>query len=191
LKLQRFFASRTTLELSARYGAKTYYDSAAPVIWDTPSLPSTSQMAARLKIAQGLSDRTSLRGRVDSRWTLSDFPYYVSEDIFDSPLLDTYAHQGWDVFGAVKWLGPGQVWAELGAAQGKHDYGEMLFATSTAGQTRDDTVREYYLALERSLPGGARAAKLRLAAGWRDQNSTIAAYTFDGVFASSTLSWPF
>jgi len=109
LKIQRFLESRTTLGLSARYGVKYYYDSAAPVIWDTLNLPSTSQVAARLNIAQGLSDRLSIRGRVDSRWTLSDFPYYVSEDIFDSPLLDNYANDGWDLFAAVKWLGPAQI----------------------------------------------------------------------------------
>ncbi len=191
LKYQRFFASRTTLGLSARLGMKTYNDSAAPVIWDTPSLPSTSQMAARLNIAQGLSDRLSLRGRVDSRWTLSDFPYYVADDIYDSPLLDTYAHDGWDVFAAIKWLGPSQVWTELGVSQGEHDYGSMLFATAPGGETRDDTVRDYYLSLERSLTGKALGPKLYLAGGWREQDSNIETYTYDGIFASSTVSWRF
>lgn len=46
IKVQRFFASRTTLGLSVRYGIKTFYDSAASAVWDTPHLPSTSQMAA-------------------------------------------------------------------------------------------------------------------------------------------------
>ncbi len=191
LKFQRFFASRTTLALSARYGVKFYNDSAASVIWDTPSLPSTSQMATRLKIAQGLSDRISLRGRVDSRWTLSDFPYYVADDIFDSPLLDTYAHEGWDVLGALKWLGPAQVWTELVASRGEHDYGSMLFATSPEGDTRLDIVRDYYASLEKSLNGQRKGPKLRLTGGWRDQSSTIAAYDYDGLFASSTLTWQF
>ncbi len=191
LKFQRFFESRTTLGLSARYGAKYYNDSAAPVVWDALNLPSTSQIAARLNIAQGMSDRLSFRGRVDSRWTLSDFPYYVAEDIFDSPLLDTYAHEGWDLFVALKWLGPAQIWAEAGASRGVHDYGSMLFASSAAGQTRDDVVREYFLSLEKSLSGTSKGPKLLLAGGWRDQVSTIDNYTYDGIFASSSVSWRF
>ncbi len=191
LKMQRFFASRTTLGLSVRLGLKKYNDSAAAVIWDTPSLPSTSQMAARLNIAQGLSDRFSLRGRVDSRWTLSDFPYYVADDIYDSPLLDTYAHEGWDIFVAMKWLGPAQVWAELGASRGEHDYGSMLFATAASGEMRDDTVNDLYLSLERSLSGKALGPKLQLASGWRDQDSNIDTYSFAGIYASSRLSWRF
>ncbi len=91
----------------------------------------------------------------------------------------------------MKWLGPWQTWFELGASQGEHDYGSLLFATSSSGQIRDDVVREYLLSLERSLNGKALGPKLRLAGGWRDQDSSIAAYTFEGVVASSSVSWRF
>lgn len=191
VKFQHFFDSRTTLGVATSFGVKFYNDSAASVIWDTPSLPSTSQMAARLDLAQGISDRFSLRGRVDSRWTLSDFPYYVADDIFDSPLLDQYAHEGWDVLAAAKWLGPMQIWAELVSSRGVHDYGSMLFATAPGGETRDDTVYDYYLTLDKSLTGKPTGPRLKLAVGWRDQASSITAYDYDGIFASSRILWQF
>ena len=191
LKVQRFFSGRTTLGLSARFGVKTYNDSAASAVWGTPNLPSTSQAAARLEFSQGVSDRVGLRVRVDSRHTLSDFPYYVSEDIFDSPLLDTYAHQGWDALAVLKWLAPLQVWTELGYSRGEHDYGSLLFAGTPAGQTRDDSVAEIFTTLRRRLAGHRDGPELQLTAGWRDQRSTIDTYTYDGLFAHTSLAWNF
>jgi hypothetical protein len=191
LEIQRYFDSRATIGLSARYGAKFYNDSVAPSVWGTPNLPSISQLAARLNIAKGMSDRVAVRGWVDSRWNLSDFPRYVAEDVFDSPLLDNYAHEGLDGFLALKVLGPAQVWLEAGATAGEHDYGSLLFAGEPGGQTRDDTVWEYFASAEKALGGKADAPKLRLVGGWRDQDSTIDAYTYAGMFFSSSLTWRF
>ena len=191
LEIQRFFESRATVGLSVRYGAKYYYDSVASSVWETPNLPSVSQVAARLNIAKGMSDRLALRGWVDSRWNLSDFPRYVAEDVFDSPLLDDYAHEGLDGFLAMKYLGPAQVWLEAGATVGDHDYGSLLFAVDSGGQTRHDQVFEYFGSAEKALGGKKDAPKLRLVGGWRDQDSTIDSYTYAGMFFSSSLTWRF
>ena len=191
LEIQRFFDSRATLGLSARMGGKYYYDSVASSVWETLNLPSTSQVAARLNLAKGVSDRVAVRGWVDSRWNLSDFPRYVADDVYDSPLLDGYAHEGIDFFGAVKYLGPVQAWLEAGATFGSHDYGSLLFASGEGGQTRDDQVVEYFASAEKALGGGADAPKLRLAGGWRDQDSTIEAYTYAGTFFTSSVTWRF
>ena len=191
LEIQRFFESRVTVGLSVRYGAKYYNDSVAPSVWGTPDLPSISQAAARLNLAKGLSDRLAVRGWVDSRWNLSDFPRYVAEDVFDSPLLDAYAHEGIDAFAALKYLGPAQVWLEAGATAGDHDYGSLLFAGEPGGQTRDDQVIEYFASVQKALGGQKDAPKLRLVGGWRDQESTIDSYTYAGMFFSSSLTWRF
>ena len=191
LEIKKFFDSRATIGLSARYGAKFFNDSVASSVWETLDLPSTSQVAARLNIAKGVSDRLAVRGWVDSRWNLSDFPRYVAEDVFDSPLLDGYAHEGVDGFVAVKYLGPAQVWLEVGATAGDHDYGSLLFAGTPVGQTRDDQVFEYFASAEKALAGKADAPKLRVVGGWRDQESTIEAYTYAGMYFSSSLTWRF
>ena len=191
LEIQRFFDARVTVGLAARLGAKFYNDSAAQSVWETLNLPSTSQIAARLNIAKGVSDRLAVRGWVDSRWNLSDFPRYVADDIYDSPLLDGYAHQGLDGFAALKYLGPAQVWLEGGVTAGDHDYGSLLFAGPDGGQTRDDQVMEYFASAEKTLGGQADAPKLRLVGSWRDQDSTIESYTYAGMFFSSSLSWRF
>ena len=191
LEVQRFFDSRATVGLSARFGAKYFNDSAASSVWETLNLPSTSQVAARLNLAKGVSDRLAVRGWVDSRWNLSDFPRYVADDVFDSPLLDGYAHEGIDGFAAVKYLGPAQIWIEGGATVGDHDYGSLLFAGAPGGQTRKDQVFEYFVTAEKSLGGGADAPKIQVAGGWRDQDSTIEAYTYAGMFFSSSLTWRF
>jgi hypothetical protein len=148
-------------------------------------------VAARLNLAKGMSDRIAVRGWVDSRWNLSDFPRYVADDVFDSPLLDGYAHEGWDGFMALKYLGPLQVWLEGGATIGDHDYGSLLFAGAPGGQTRDDRVHEYFASMEKALGGKADAPRLRLVGGWRDQNSNIDVYTYAGIFVSSSLTWRF
>ncbi len=191
LEIKKFFDSRATIGLSARFGAKFYNDSVASSVWETLDLPSTSQMAARLNLAKGMSDRLAVRGWVDSRWNLSDFPRYVAEDVFDSPLLDGYAHEGIDAFAAVKYIGPAQVWLEAGLTAGDHDYGSLLFAGSPGGHTRDDQVLEYFASAEKALSGKADSPRIRVVGGWRDQDSTIEAYTYAGMYFSSSLTWRF
>jgi len=191
LEIQKFLPSRATFGLAVRLGGKLYHDSAASSVWETLNLPSTSQVAARLNLAKGLSDRISVRGWVDSRWNLSDFPRYVADDVFDSPLLDGYAQEGVDALAALKYLGPEQVWLGAGITAGHHDYGSLLFAGASGGQTRDDQVLEYFGTAERNLGGKADAPLLKLAGGWRDQNSTIEAYTYAGMYFSSSLTWRF
>ncbi len=191
LEGKRFFANRTTIGLALDLGLKKFYDSAASRVWETPHLPSTSQLAARLNIARGLGDRVGLRGWVEQRVSLEGFPHYVGEDVYDSPLLDFYAHEGTDALAAVKWLSPMLFWVEAGVAYGDHDYGDLLFVTDDGGAPRQDTVRDYFVSLTRSLGIGDRPASLKIRGGLRDQDSTLASYTYTGAFFSSSLAYSF
>jgi hypothetical protein len=191
-EVQRFSESRSSLGLRVRYGYKKFNDEAAPQVWETPNLPSTSQLAARLSFSRGLSERTGLRTWAEYRWKLSEFPHYVADDVYDSPVLDRYATEGFDVFAALKTLAPWQWWLELGASLGDHDYGEIQFAAlDGGGQSRQDTVSEYYLSLQKTLARTLGQPRFNLMAGWRNQDSTHDWYEYSGVFASSNLSWKF
>lgn len=193
VELKRFAESRTTVGLDLRAGLKYFYDSAASRVWETPNLPSTSQLAARLNFARGLSERLAFRGWAEARFNLSDFPHYVDveEGVYDSPLLDVYAHDGFDSFAALKWLAPGQLWLEPGAAYGDHDYGSLLFGTDAGGGTRQDQVLDLFVSLEKPFSGSLGGLRLNMLAGLRSQDSTLAAYTYDGVFAQSALAYHF
>lgn len=192
LEIQRFSESRTTVGLRVRYGYKQFNDEVAPQVWETLNLPSTSQLAARLNFSQGLSQRLGFRAWGEYRWKLSEFPYYVSEDIYDSPILDAYATEGYDFFAALKWLAPLQTWLEIGAAYGDHDYGEILFATVEGdGQNRADRLLDLYGALEKTLPRSIGKPKLKLMGGWRQEDSTHPWYDYSGLFASGSLYWKF
>ena len=189
LEMQYYTESRTTLGLALKFGAKYYNDSIASQIWETNSIPSVSQFATRINLAQGLSDRTSLRGWVEARWNLSDFPRYVADDIYDSPLLDSYAHDGYDAFMAFKWLAPKQTWVELGLSFGDHDYGSLLFAVEDGAGLRQDQVLGVGLSLDRLISSGPGKPRLKLNAGWEDQVSSLAGYTHAGPYGSTSLSW--
>ncbi len=191
VQLKRFFASRTTVGLETSLGLKHFYDSAASRVWETPHLPSTSQLAARLNLSQGVSDRVGMRAWVEQRFSLEGFPHYVGEDVYDSPLLDFYAHEGTDALAAVKWLSPLLFWVEGGFAWGDHDYGDMLFADDGAGALRQDMVRDWFVSCERSLKIGAKPAKFRVQAGWRNQDSTLGAYNLDGGWFNTSLTCSF
>ncbi len=91
LEIQRFSENRTSLGLRVRYGWKQFNDDVASQVWETLNLPSTSQLAARLSFSKGLSDRVGLRSWAEYRFKLSEFPYSVADDIYDSPVLDRYA----------------------------------------------------------------------------------------------------
>lgn len=193
VELKRFAENRTTVGLDVRVGLKYFYDSAASRVWETPNLPSTSQLAARLNFARGLSERLAFRGWVEARFSLSDFPHYVDADagVYDSPLLDIYAHEGYDSFAALKWLAPGQFWFEPGASYGDHDYGSLLFAADPLGLTRQDQVLDLFVSLEKPFSGSLNGLRLNLLAGLRNQESTLDSYTYDGIFAQSSLAYSF
>jgi len=191
VELKRFFATRTTVGFTVAAGWKRFYDSAASRVWETPQLPSASQLAARLNFSQGLSSRTGLRAWVEQRFSLEDFPHYVGDDVFDSPLLDFYAHEGTDALAAVKWLSPLLVWVEGGYYLGEHDYGDLLFVTDQGGATRQDTVRDAFLSLERTFAVGRRQARFRVATGWRNQDSNLDTYRLSGGWVTSSLTYPF
>ena len=193
IELKRFAESRTTVGLDLRAGLKYFYDSAASRVWGTPNLPSTPQLAARLNFARGLSERSAFRCWAEARLNLSDFPHYVDAegDVYDSPLLDVYAHDGFDSFAALKWLAPGQFWLEPGAAYGDHDYGSLLFGTEVGGQTRQDQVLDLFVSLEKPFSGSLDGLRFNLLGGLRKQESTLTAYTYDGVFAQSSLAYNF
>ncbi|MBU0741892.1 hypothetical protein KKA85_03945 [bacterium] len=188
LELQRYAESRTTLGLAVDYGVKIFDDASAPRIWDTPDTPATSQIAARLNFAQGISDRVALRGWIGSLWNLSDFPHYVNDNVYDSPVLDHYAYDGLDSRLILKILGPVQTWLEVGGSWGRHDYGEMLFASEGGGSVREDDVATVFLGVERRLGGGPIDPRLRLHLGWRDQDSIIPNYDYAGSYFTSSLS---
>ena len=192
LEIQRFSENRTTLGLRVRYGWKQFNDDAASQVWETLNLPSTSQLAGRFTFSRGLSERVGFRAWGEYRWKLSEFPYYVEDDIYDSPVLDRYATDGYDLFSALKWLGPVQTWFEVGTSYGDHDYGEIQFATADGGgQTRVDTVFEFYGSLEKTLGESLGRPKLKLMGGWRDQDSSHLWYAYSGTFASTSLYWKF
>lgn len=206
VKLQRFFQSRTTLGIEARFGQKVYIDTAAPEIWETVQLPSTSQASVRLSFSQGLGERHGLRGSYEYRHNFEDYPHYIGPVVgaegdtlamnFDSPLLDRYAREGSDVFFAWKVLAPGQNWLEVGGAWGDYDYGGLLFPSdewvaNDPGQTRTDTVGDVYLKWTRQLPAALQRPRLVAATGWQERDSSVARYTYSGarVYASLTWKW--
>lgn len=206
LKLQRFFATRTTLGLEARFGQKVYTDSAAPEIWGTVQLPSTSQFSVRSSFSQGVGQRHGLRGWFEYRHNFEDYPHYIGPVVttegdtlgmdFDSPLLDRYAREGSDLFFAWKMLAPGQNWLELGASWGDYDFGGLLFPSDERvlddpGQSRTETVGDVYLKWTRQLPQALQRPRLVAATGWQERDSSVARYTYSGarVFASLTWKW--
>ena len=192
LEIQRFYESRTALGLKVRYGWKQFNEDVASQVWGTLNLPSTSQLAARLNFSRGLSERTGFRAWGEYRWKLTEFPYFVAEDVYDSPILDRYATSGFDYFAALKTLGPAQIWFEAGGSFGYHDYGDIQFATADGGgQKRSDHLLEFYGALERTLGKSIGRPKLNLTGGWRQQNSTHPWYTYNGIFLSTNLYWKF
>ncbi len=189
LELQRYSESRTTMGLAVKLGAKYYTDKVAPQVWGTSQIPSVSQLAARFNIAQGVSDRVSLRGWLEGTWNLSDFPRFVTDDIFDSPLLDSYAHEGFDAYAGMKWLAPFQTWLELGISYGDHDYGSLLFAVPGGGAMRVDQVFGAALSLDHKITSGLGNPRFKLSGGWEKQDSTLDGYNYEGPYASTSLSW--
>ncbi len=191
LEMQRYSESRTTLGLALDYGVKTFDDPTASRIWETLESPSTSQIAARFNFAQGFSERVALRGWLKNIWSLSDFPHYVADDVYDSPVLDHYAYDGLDSRLILKILGPSQTWIEMGGSWGRHDYGEMLFASEDSGAVREDDVAAVFVGIERKLGGDMTSPLLRLQLGLRDQGSTIPNYDYTGYYMTSslTLKW--
>ncbi len=189
VELQHFSENRTTVGLALKLGAKYYHDSVASRVWGTTQIPSVSQFAARLSLAKGLSDRTSLRGWFEARKNLSDFPRYVADDVFDSPLLDSYAHQGFDAFLAFKWLAPLQTWLEFGARYGDHDYGSLLFAVPEGGEMRQDKVIDLGLVLDHRVSSKFGKPRIKLSGGWQGQDSNLVGYTHDGPYVATSFSW--
>lgn len=188
----RFSPTQTSLGLRLSYGYKEYHDESAPSVWGTSTTPSTSQLAARLSFSKSLSERAGLRAWAESRWKLEEFPHVIADDFYDSPILDRYANEGYDLYTALKVLAPYQWWVETGAAYGVHDYGEIVFPSeSGAGINREDTLTELHLSLQRSLGAALRGARLNILGGWRNQDSTHVWYDYSGVFFSSNLGWKF
>lgn len=189
IELQHYSESRTTVGVAMKLGAKYYNDKVASQVWGTSQIPSVSQLAARLNFAQGLSDRFSLKSWLEGRWNLSDFPRYVADDVYDSPLLDTYAHEGFDAYAGFKWLAPKQTWVEFGLSYGDHDYGSLLFAIPEGGATRVDQVFSVGLSFERQISFGIGKPRFKLNGGWEHQDSSLEGYTYDGPYAATSLSW--
>ena len=192
LEVMRFSDNNSSLGLRVRFGHKEYTDETAPQVWGVSAAPSTAQLAARLSFSRSLSPRTGVRAWAENRWKLSEFPHVITNDFYDSPILDRYAAEGFDLFAAVKTLLPGQWWFEVGGDLGEHDYGEILFVSASGeGVSRKDTILSGYLSLQRTLGKGLGQPRFNLMAGWRDRRSTHDWYTYSGSFASSNLVWKF
>ena len=189
LELQHYSESRTTLGLALSVGRKTFNDPVASRVWDTSETPAASRLAARLSIAQGLSERVSLRAWVEAIRSLEGFPHTVSADVFDSPLLDRYAYEGGDAGLILKALIPWQTWAELGGTWGRHDYGDLVFDDGGDGAPRTDTVLGAFLGLSRVLGGSGKSPRLGITVGWRDQDSDVSYYDCAGLYLTSSLIW--
>lgn len=187
VEFKRFAASRTTLGASVRVGGKWYTDASAPAVWGTHSTPSTAQAAFALSVASGIGERAGLRANLGYRGVLADFPYYVDEQITDSPVLDSYARHGGSLEAAIKLLGPAQWWIEAGARRQEDDFGATLFSTLEGTSTRIDTVTTLFVSAERTFA----AAVLTAAVAWRDQDSTVDFYRWQGLSFSSgvRLGW--
>ena len=192
LDAKRFGDDRSTLGASLRLGGKWFHDPVASQVWGTPGTPVTSQLSAALNAARGLSDRVGVRASLQLRLGLQDFPYYVAEDLYDSPLLDRYARTGPSALAAVKWLTPILAWFEIGAAWTDDDYGEILFADGFGGgSTRRDTIVDVFASLERRLLTHGKGIVLVARASWRDQRSNLPGYTWSGPTASAGVEWRF
>jgi hypothetical protein len=190
LEARYFSPSRTTVGGSLRLGGKWFHDPVSARMWDTRSTPVTAQLAAALTLAQGVSDGVGLQASLEHRLSLADFPYHVSDEIHDNPLLDRYARAGWSAGGSVKVLAPRQVWLRLGASWREDRYGEILFDDlDGASHQRQDTVTEVWLAVERQFGLGGHRLTLKVHGAWTDQASTLALYQWSGPTAGAGLQW--
>jgi hypothetical protein len=192
LEAKRFGGGRTTLGASLRLGGKWFHDPVAPQVWGTAGTPVTSQLSLALNGARGLSDRVGVRAALQLRRGLREFPYYVEEDLYDSPLLDRYARSGPAASAAVKWLTPLQAWFEVGGFWTRDDYGAILFADGLGGGARRrDTIVDAFASLERRLLRDGRGVILRARVSWRDQSSDLPGYTWSGPAAAAGMEWRF
>ena len=192
LEVKRFGDDRTTLGAALRLGGKWFHDPVAPKVWGTAGTPVTSQVTVSLDAARGVADRVGVRAGVDLSLGLRGFPYYVAEDLYDSPLLDRYAHTGPAAVAAVKWLTPLAAWLELGVGVAGNDYGEILFADGAGGgSTRRDDVVDIFASCERPFLTRGTGMVVRGAVSWRDQSSSLAAYTWTGLQFTAGAEWRF
>jgi len=190
LEARYFSPSRTTVGGAIRLGGKWFDHPVAPAVWGTGSAPVTAQLAASLELSQGVSDRVGVRASLEHRLSLADFPYHVSDEIHDSPLLDRYARAGWSAGGSVKVLAPRQLWLRVGANWRDDRYGEIGFLdVDGISHERQDTVTELWLAVERQVGLGGHRLTVRAHGAWTDQSSTLAIYRRSGPTAGAGLRW--
>jgi len=188
-ELRLSLPTRSTVGLTMRYGAKIYDDPAAAGVWATNGSPSTSEASLGLTASQSLSDRLGLRASFDYDWSLSDFPRWAQDDMFDNPLLDGYASEDATLESTLRILGPAQIWVEIGGGVSERDYGSLLFAVVEGGAERTDDITWASLSLKRRLRIGPGDATFRARGSWIDQSSSLALYSWTGVSASTSLSW--
>ncbi|MCA9754473.1 MAG: hypothetical protein KDA27_01630 [Candidatus Eisenbacteria bacterium] len=190
LELMRFLPTHTTLSTSVRVGHKIYGDPAAENVWLTDGSPTTSLLQWNVHVAQGVSERASIRASFLHRWSLDDFPHLAQDDLFDSPILDAYASAGSELSATLRILVPWQAWWEGGASYGTWDYGATLFPGALGPETRRDDRITLTTSLERTLANMAGTpVKARMVVGWRDQRSTLDAYDLSGTDVSTSLNW--
>ncbi len=187
--LQRFWASGTSLAVSASLGGKVYDDPLARVVWETPDDPTTSQAAAGVVLTRNLGPRAGLRLGWTGRWSLATFPYVVEADLYDSPLLDRYASEGHAFEGSLRLLLPWPAWLRIGGVVARDDYGPLQFASADGGAVRRDDIVRIYASLRKRLGPTGRAPELVVGTAWRDQSSTLSYYDFSGVQLFSSLGW--
>lgn len=188
LEAQRFLATRTTLGARAELGGKWFVDPEAERVWGEGA--SAAQARVRLHAAQGLGERLGLRASAAARIMLRDFPYVVREDLYDSPLLDSYAASGWQGAASARVLVPWQTWLEVGASLGEQDFGDILFPGDDGASSRKDDLASVSGSLERSFALGERSRlQAFMEVGWFRQSSDLARYDLSGVNVVSSLRW--
>ena len=199
-QFSQFLPSRTTLQMHAELGLKTYAREAAS---DTAAIPvrtgsdrNLMQLITRLKIAQALGNNTGLQLEYRRRATLSgrsrfsekEF-YNPNDDLFD----DRYSYNGHELRSTLKHLAPWGLLVELSGRLEHRDYTgrpaldlEGFLVAEAA--TREDNRKTVALTTERTFylqEGRVREIRLQLEWLYRDIESNDAYYQTDSqVYAT-------
>ena len=193
-QLSHFLPSRTTLQMQAELGLKTYARAAAS---DTAAIPvrtgsdrNLMQLKTRLKIAQSLGDNTGLQLEYrmrsnfigQSRFRAEQF-YNPNDDLFD----DGYSYEGHELRSTLKHLAPWGLVVELSGFVEHRDYTgrpalDLEGFLVAEAVTRTDERKTLALTVERTFYlQESRINEIRLQLEWlyRDIESNDAYYQTD------------
>ena len=199
-QLSQFLPSRTTLQMHAELGLKTYAREASS---DTAAIPVRTgsdrnliQLITRLKIAQALGNNTGLQLEYRKRTTLSGQSRFSSEQFYnpnDDLFDDHYSYKGHEWRSTLKNLAPWGLLVELSGRLEHRNYTGrpaldlegFLVAEAAA---RADKRKTMALSAERTFylqEGRVREIRLQLEWLYRDIESNDAYYQTDSqVYAT-------